>query len=135
MVDIVPGQVVAGWRVQRELARGGMGVLFLAEHPRLPRVDVLKVLPSWLAQDERFRERFLREGRRVSALAHPHVVVVHDSGEHEGMLYLVMQYISGGDLRAQIADGPLPVDRALHLGGRSHRHSTQPTGRASCTVT
>ena len=47
MVEMAPGQVVAGWRIERELARGGMGVLYLARHPRLPRIDVLKVLPSW----------------------------------------------------------------------------------------
>ena len=118
MVDMAPGQLVAGWRIERELARGGMGVLYLAQHPRLPRLDVLKVLPPWLAADERFRERFLREARRLGALAHPHVVVVYDSGEHDGMLYLAMQYVAGGDLRVQVADAPLPVERVLHLGGQ-----------------
>jgi serine/threonine-protein kinase len=116
MSSMEPGGEFAGWRIDRELARGGMGVLYLARHPRLPRVDVLKVLPPWLAADTRFRERFLREANRVSSLSHPHIVVVHDSGEHEGTLYLVMQYVRGGDLRAQVDRGPLPPERAVRLG-------------------
>ena len=49
--ELTSGQVFAGWRVERELARGGMGVLYLAHHPRLPRTDVIKVLPPWLCSD------------------------------------------------------------------------------------
>jgi serine/threonine protein kinase len=116
MNKMVAGDVFAGWRIERELARGGMGVLYLARHPRLPRTDVLKVLPPWLAEDRRFRERFLREASRMSALSHPHIVVVHDSGEYEGTLYLAMQYVRGGDLRALLAAGQLPPKRVLLLG-------------------
>ena len=116
MEELAAGDVFAGWRIERELARGGMGVLYLARHPRLPRTDVLKVLPPGLAEDGRFRERFLREASRASALSHPHIVAVHDSGEYEGTLYLAMQYIRGGDLRALLAAGPLPPQRVLRLG-------------------
>ena len=75
--ELVAGQDFAGWRVERELARGGMGVLYLAHHPRLPRTDVIKVLPPWLSSDTRFRERFLREVTRMSSLSHPHVMPIH----------------------------------------------------------
>lgn len=112
-----PGQVFAGWRIERELARGGMGVLYLAHHPRLPRTDVIKVLSPLLSSDQRFRERFLREVTRMSTLSHPHLMPIHDSGEApDGTLYLVMPYIAGGDLRALLkAGGPLPPARAAKL--------------------
>ena len=114
--ELSAGQVFAGWQVERELARGGMGVLYLARHPRLPRTDVIKVLPPWLSSDERFRERFLREVTRMSTLSHPHVMPIHDSGEAHGTLYLVMPYISGGDLRSLLrSNGPLAPARAARL--------------------
>jgi serine/threonine protein kinase len=112
-----PGQLFAGWRIERELARGGMGVLYLAHHPRLPRTDVIKVLSPLLSNDQRFRERFLREVTRMSTLSHPHLMTIHDSGETEdGMLYLVMPFVAGGDLRALLKKGgPLPPPRAAKL--------------------
>ena len=114
--ELSTGQVFAGWQVERELARGGMGVLYLARHPRLPRTDVIKVLPPWLSTDERFRERFLREVTRMSTLSHPHVMPIHDSGEAGGTLYLVMPYIAGGDLRSLLrSNGPLAPARAARL--------------------
>jgi serine/threonine protein kinase len=116
-LDLQPGQIFAGWRIERELARGGMGVLYLAHHPRLPRTDVIKVLSPMLSTDQRFRERFLREVTRMSTLSHPHLMTIHDSGESEnGILYLVMPFISGGDLRALLKQGgPLPPGRAAKI--------------------
>ena len=116
-LDLQPGQIFAGWRIERELARGGMGVLYLAHHPRLPRTDVIKVLSPMLSTDQRFRERFLREVTRMSTLSHPHLMTIHDSGESEtGILYLVMPFISGGDLRALLKrGGPLPPSRAARI--------------------
>jgi serine/threonine-protein kinase len=117
MAELSEGQMFAGWRIERELARGGMGVLYLARHPRLPRTDVIKILPSWLTANQRFRERFLREATRMSTLSHPHLMPIHDSGESEdGTLYLVMPYISGGDLRHLLRErGPLPPARACRI--------------------
>jgi serine/threonine protein kinase len=115
--ELSTGQVFAGWRVERELARGGMGVIYLAHHPRLPRTDVIKVLSPTLTADPRFRERFLREAERMSTLSHPHVMPIHDSGESEdGTLYLVMPFISGGDLRELLKrHGRLEPARAVRL--------------------
>ncbi len=117
VTELSPGQVFAGWRIERELARGGMGVLYLAHHPRLPRTDVIKVLSPLLSTDQRFRERFLREVTRMSTLSHPHLMTIHDSGEAEdGTLYLVMPFVSGGDLRALLKQGgPLRPARAAKL--------------------
>jgi tRNA A-37 threonylcarbamoyl transferase component Bud32 len=117
VTELSSGQVFAGWRIERELARGGMGVLYLARHPRLPRTDVIKVLSPLLSNDQRFRERFLREVTRMSTLSHPHLMTIHDSGEAEdGTLYLVMPFVAGGDLRALLKQGgPLPPARAVKL--------------------
>jgi serine/threonine protein kinase len=118
--QLATGQFFAGWRVERELARGGMGVLYLAHHPRLPRTDVIKVLSPQLSADARFRERFLREVTRMSTLSHPHLMPIHDSGESDdGTLYLVMPYISNGDLRQLLrSGGPLAPARAARLTGQ-----------------
>jgi serine/threonine protein kinase len=120
VADLSTGQFFAGWRVERELARGGMSVLYLAHHPRLPRTDVIKVLSPQLSADHRFRERFLREVKRMSTLSHPHLMPIHDSGEtDDGTLYLVMPYIAGGDLRGLLREGgPLAPARAARLTGQ-----------------
>ncbi len=111
------GESFAGWRVERELAHGGMGVLYLARHPRLPRTDVIKVLSPQLSADQRFRDRFLAEATRMSTLSHPHVMPIYDSGTTaDGTLYLVMPYVAGGDLRQLIrSTGPLDPRRASRL--------------------
>jgi serine/threonine protein kinase len=116
-VELGAGEVFAGWRVERELARGGMGVLYLAHHPRLPRTDVIKVLSPYLSESSRFRDRFLAEANRMSTLSHPHVMPIHDSGTAEnGTLYLVMPYIAGGDLRGLLKKvGSLEPRRASRL--------------------
>ena len=111
------GQVYAGWTIERELARGGMGVIYLARHPRLPRTDVIKVLSPYLSSSQRFRDRFLAEATRMSSLSHPHVMPIHDSGQaDDGTLYLVMPFIAGGDLRKLIREtGALEPRRASRL--------------------
>ena len=120
IVELGTGEVFAGWRVERELARGGMGVLYLAHHPRLPRMDVIKVLSPWLSEDARFRDRFLAEANRMSTLSHPHVMPIHDSGTADnGTLYLVMPYIAGGDLRGLLKTaGRLEPRRAARIIGQ-----------------
>jgi serine/threonine protein kinase len=113
---LLPGQIYAGWLIERELASGGMGVIYLGQHPRLPRTDVIKVLKPVLSNDPRFRERFLAEANRMSALSHPNVMPIHDSGQAEdGSLYLVMPYVTGGDLRQLLNAGVLPPLRASRL--------------------
>jgi serine/threonine-protein kinase len=116
LTEISVGDVVAGWTVERELGAGGMGRVYLARHPRLPRQDVLKVIAGDLAKDPSFRQRFLREADVVARLQHPHVVVVHDRGDYEDLLYIAMQYVPGGDLRRLLdASVRLGVARALTI--------------------
>jgi tRNA A-37 threonylcarbamoyl transferase component Bud32 len=92
------GTELAGHRIEAVVGRGAMAVVYLARHLRLGRQVALKVLDRALADDEAFRDRFIRECRAVAALDHPNIVTVYDAGEAEGVLYLSMRYVEGTDL-------------------------------------
>jgi serine/threonine-protein kinase len=96
-MPLAPGAVVAGYTVIRVLGSGGMGEVYLARHPRLPRRDALKILPADVSADREFRERFSREADLAAMLFHPHIVGVHDGGEHDDQLWISMDYIEGTD--------------------------------------
>lgn len=96
-MPLANGEVFAGYRILRTLGLGGMGEVYLAEHPRLPRHDALKILPAGMSADAEFRERFNREAELAAALYHPHIVGVHDRGEFNGQLWISMDYIDGPD--------------------------------------
>jgi YVTN family beta-propeller protein len=105
-----------GFRIERVLGRGGMGVVYLAHQIVLERMVALKLLAPELAEDENFRERFLRESRLAASLDHPNIVPVFDAGEVEGRLYIAMRYVEGQDLgRLLDEQGPLDPARALRL--------------------
>jgi serine/threonine protein kinase, bacterial len=99
-----PGEVIAGYTVTRLLGSGGMGEVYLARHPRLPREDALKVLSAAVSTDGEYRERFLREAEIAAALWHPHIVAVHDRGEFEGRLWISMDHVEGTDAAKLLAD-------------------------------
>src|SRR3954470_19370607 len=94
------GMVIAGYRIEERVGRGGMGVVYRAEHLNLQRRAAIKIIAPDLAESEGFRERFTREARIAAALQHPNIVTVYDAGELDGLLYLAMQYIQGSDLSA-----------------------------------
>lgn len=110
------GEVFAGYTVVRLLGSGGMGEVYLAKHPRLPRQDALKVLPASVSADADFRARFEREADLAATLWHPHVVGVHDRGEYDGRLWISMDYVDGSDaaalLREQYPEGMPPDEVA-----------------------
>jgi serine/threonine protein kinase len=112
-VDLSPGTEFAGYRIERTLGRGGMGVVYLAEHKRLKRKVALKVLAPELADDERFRDRFIRESEIAASLDEPNVLPVYDAGEQDGSLYIAMRYVVGTDLRGLIDESPLTLEDAL----------------------
>jgi serine/threonine protein kinase, bacterial len=91
------GDVFAGYTIVRRLGSGGMGEVYLAQHPRLPRRDALKVLPASLTADNEYRQRLSREADIAAELWHPHIVGVHDRGEFNGQLWLSMDYVEGTD--------------------------------------
>ncbi len=90
---------IPGYTLMRALGKGGMATVFLAKQDVLERQVALKVMSRHLAEDPAFGERFMREARIVSQLAHRNIVTIHDVGQHEGYYYLSMEYIDGHDLR------------------------------------
>jgi serine/threonine-protein kinase len=113
-MPLADGQVYAGYTILRKLGEGGMGMVYLAQHPRLPRRDALKVLPAALTVDNEYRQRFNREADIASTLWHPHIVEIHDRGELEGRLWISMDYVEGTDaasrLQSRYPNGMPPED-------------------------
>jgi predicted Ser/Thr protein kinase len=109
------GELVGGFRVERVLGRGGMGVVYEATQVGLERRVALKVLPTELTEDPVFRERFRREGVLQAALEHPHILSVYEAGEAEGRLFLAMRLIRGPTLKQLVGAGELDDARALRL--------------------
>jgi predicted Ser/Thr protein kinase len=105
------------YEVERTLGRGGMATVYLARDTVLGRHVALKVLADHLAEDEGFRARFLREARLAARLSHPNVVRVYDAGDDERGLSIVMEYVEGEPLDAELRRrGPLPPDEVVELG-------------------
>ena len=94
------GSEFAGYLLDGMIARGGMGVLFRGENRRLGNRVALKILAAELSDDDVFRERFVRESRTAAAISHPNIIPIYDAGECDGLLYIVMRYVAGSDLKA-----------------------------------
>jgi serine/threonine protein kinase len=110
------GEELAGFKIEAVAGRGGMGVVFRAEHLHLGRHVALKVLTADLAGNRSFRQRFVREARTAARLDHPNIVPVFDAGEVEGLLYIAMKYIDGTDLGAVLdAEERLSPQRTVDL--------------------
>ena len=107
---------IAGYRVIRQLGAGGMGQVFLVQHPRLPRQDALKLLDAGVSRNDEFKARFQREADLLAQLSHSNIVTLHDRGEFEGRLWITMEYVDGTDASELLkAGGPLDADLALSL--------------------
>ncbi|MFB8001008.1 serine/threonine-protein kinase [Nocardia sp. NPDC056000] len=98
------GTVFAGYRIIRVLGSGGMGVVYLAEHPRLPRADALKVLAA--GDEPEFRARFAREADVLARLDHPNIVAIRDRGVEDDSQWIAMQFVDGEDAAQLIARHP-----------------------------
>jgi YVTN family beta-propeller protein len=110
------GAELAGYRVEALLGRGGMSVVYRAEDMRLKRKVALKLLASELAEDERFRERFLHESELAASLDHPNIVPIYEAGDAQDVLYIAMRYVEGTDLKALLREQEaLAPERALAL--------------------
>jgi serine/threonine-protein kinase len=96
-MPLAEGATFAGYTILRLLGAGGMGEVYLAQHPRLPRNDALKVLPASVSNDAEYRARFEREADIAATLWHPNIVGVHDRGEVDGQLWIAMDYVDGTD--------------------------------------
>lgn len=111
------GEVFAGYTIVRQLGMGGMGEVYLAQHPRLPRQEALKVLRSEISSDVSFRARFLREADSIAALDHPNIVTVYDRGETDAQLWIATQYVNGTDAAKLLEQHPagLPADEVTQI--------------------
>lgn len=103
-MPIAEGAVFAGYTIQRLLGSGGMGEVYLVQHPRLPRQEALKILPASVSADPDYRQRFAREADIAASLWHPHIVAIHDGGEHDGQLWITMDYVEGTDASRLMRD-------------------------------
>jgi Protein kinase domain len=110
------GTEVAGYRVASFIGRGGMAVVYKAEDLRLGRNVALKLLAPELSQNEKFQQRFMRESRLAAAIDHPNIIPIYEAGEVGGLLYIVMRYVEGSDLKKVIEqEGPLDPVRVSML--------------------
>jgi serine/threonine protein kinase len=110
------GSVLAGYRLEAQVGAGGMAVVFRARDQRLDRLVALKILAPALAADAAFRRRFIAESRAAAAVDDPHVIPVHEAGEADGVLFIAMRFVLGGDLRGVLErEGPLEPGRAAEF--------------------
>src|SRR5262249_32366576 len=100
------GEMFAGYRIVRLLGAGRVGEVYLAQHPRLSRMDAIKVLPAALTGDRDFADRFRREADITAGLWHPHIVGVHDRGEFDGHLWISMDFVDGTDAARLLSGSP-----------------------------
>src|SRR5262245_13350057 len=114
-VRLGPGASFGRYRIESELGRGGMSVVYLAEDPSLARRVAIKVLAPELAADAAFRSRFIRESQLAAGLDHPNIVPVYEAGEVDGDLFIAMRYVRGTDLRSMISAGALEPEHAAEL--------------------
>jgi serine/threonine protein kinase len=110
------GMRIAGYRLEKQIGRGGTAVVFRAQDERLQRQVALKVLSPALATDEAFRRRFIRESRSAAAVDDPHIIPVFEAGDADGVLFIAVRYVPGGDVGTLVhRHGPLAVARAAAI--------------------
>ena len=124
------GTELAGYRIESLLGWGGMSVVYLAEDLRLKRKVALKLLAASLAEDESFRDRFLRESELAASIDHPNIVPIYEAGTTEDLLFIAMRYVEGRDLKERLQLGRLdPADAIRHRRAGGERPGCGPCAR------
>ena len=130
------GSRVAGYRLEEQIGQGGMAVVFRAQDDRLQRQVALKILSPRLATDEKFRHRFIRESRSAAAVDDPHIIPVFEAGDADGMLFIAMRYVPGGDVGTLVRRwARCPWRGRLRLSPRWPQPWMLPMPPGWCTVT
>ena len=115
-VGFAAGSRIAGYRLEEKIGQGGMAVVFRARDERLGRLVALKILAPALAADEAFQRRFIRESQAAAAVDDPHIIPVFEAGEADGVLFIAMRYVPGGDAGSLVhRSGPMPPGRAAAI--------------------
>jgi eukaryotic-like serine/threonine-protein kinase len=120
-VSLTAGEQLGPYRIIAAIGAGGMGEVFRARDTRLEREVAVKILPAAFSSDAERRKRFLNEIRAVGALSHPNILVVHDTGEHQGAPFLVMELLEGATLRERLREGPIPPRKAVEWAAQLAR--------------
>ncbi|HEY7282921.1 MAG TPA: serine/threonine-protein kinase [Actinomycetota bacterium] len=115
-IDPRIGTEIAGYRIEEVLGRGGMSIVYLAEHLGLRRQVAFKVLAPELALEEGFRERFIRESRLAASIDHPNIIPIYDAGQSDDVLFIAMRYVDGSDLKVLLREfGPLEPGKLVSI--------------------
>src|ERR1700754_208336 len=114
-MDFTADDVVDGYTIESVLGSGGMGIVYKAANPTLPRSDALKILSAEFSRDDQFRKRFQREADVAATLDHPNIVAVYSRGEFNGQLWIAMQYVPGTDADRELKAGTVTAGRAAHI--------------------
>ncbi len=113
--DLQPGDVFVGYTIERVLGKGGMGAVYLAQDPRLPRKTALKLLDRTLTADIAVRARFELEAEHAARLEHPNIVSIFDRGRDAEQDWIAMQYVVGTDVAVALGSGSTSPARAVHI--------------------
>jgi len=112
----VHGSAVGRYLLEEQIGHGGMAAVFKARDEQLGRTVALKILAPGLAADQAFRQRFARESRAAAAVDDPHIIPLYEAGEANGVLFIAMRFVPGGDVRSLLfREGPLAPERAAAI--------------------
>jgi len=117
-MHLAPGTKLGPYEIVSPLGAGGMGEVYRARDTRLDRVVAIKILPRQFSADAVYKQRFEREAKVISRLNHPHICVLHDIGQQDGIDYLVMEFVEGETLAKRLEKGPLPLEQVLKIGAQ-----------------
>jgi serine/threonine protein kinase len=117
-VGLTSGTRLGPYAIVSPLGAGGMGEVYRARDTRLDRTVAIRILPAHLSSDPVRKQRFEREAKAISSLNHPHICVLHDVGQQDGIDYLVMECVEGETLAKRLEKGPLPFDQVLKYGAQ-----------------
>jgi hypothetical protein len=111
-----PGSQIGRFRIEQELGRGGMGVVYLAQDTNLGRQVAIKSLPPEIAENTELLSRLKREAKILASLNHPNIATIYEELQEKGIIYLVLEYIAGDTLADRLSRGPLALEEALSVG-------------------